>query len=217
MKVFTTTNEDGFIAVSMEAEYDADGNIITPDGYEGPFDVPDSFATEQHLYRRKDGKLELDKARQAENEAEYKRMRDGEERERKRAASARRLQELQAETLAQAATDDETVIELTPLLPEWEPKAYSLNAVVQYEDEPYKCVQAHDATGNPGWTPDATPALWKGYRAAVEDWPEFVQPTGGHDAYQTGDKVTYKGERYESVIDNNVWSPEGYPAGWMTI
>ena len=47
--------------------------------------------------------------------------------------------------------------------------------------------------------------------------PEFVQPTGAHDAYQTGDRVTFGGKMYESVIDSNVWSPADYPAGWTEV
>ena len=45
-------------------------------------------------------------------------------------------------------------------------------------------------------------------------YPDFVQPTGAHDAYQTGDIVKYNGQLYESTIDNNVWSPDTYPQGW---
>ena len=47
--------------------------------------------------------------------------------------------------------------------------------------------------------------------------PEWVAPTGGHDAYQTGDRVTFEGQVYESVINGNVWSPRDYPAGWKTV
>ena len=47
-----------------------------------------------------------------------------------------------------------------------------------------------------------------------EEWPAWVQPTGAHDCYNTGDKVTYNGQHYVSKIDGNVWSPEAYPAGW---
>ena len=46
---------------------------------------------------------------------------------------------------------------------------------------------------------------------------EFVQPTGAHNAYSKGDKVTYNGKVYESVIDSNVWSPDAYPAGWSVV
>lgn len=41
--------------------------------------------------------------------------------------------------------------------------------------------------------------------------------TGAHDAYQTGDRVTYNGQIYESTIDNNVWSPDTYPQGWKLV
>lgn len=50
-----------------------------------------------------------------------------------------------------------------------------------------------------------------------EDVPDWVQPTGAHDAYQKGDKVRYNGNVYESLIDGNVWSPDAYPAGWQKL
>ena len=46
---------------------------------------------------------------------------------------------------------------------------------------------------------------------------EFVQPTGAHDAYNLGDRVTYSGRVYESIINGNVWSPDVYPDGWTEI
>lgn len=48
----------------------------------------------------------------------------------------------------------------------------------------------------------------------VEEYPEYVQPTGAHDCYNTGAKITFKGERYTCLIDGCVWSPEEYPQGW---
>ncbi len=48
-------------------------------------------------------------------------------------------------------------------------------------------------------------------------YPEYIQPTGGHDVYMKGDKVTFNGNAYESVIDNNSWSPTVYPGGWKSI
>lgn len=72
-------------------------------------------------------------------------------------------------------------------------------------------------------------ALWAAVRelqAAVnqsgggtpaEEYPAFSQPTGAHDAYYTGDGITWNGQRYRSKIDGNVWSPETYPAGWELV
>ena len=51
----------------------------------------------------------------------------------------------------------------------------------------------------------------------TETYPEWVQPLGAHDAYKTGDRVTFDGKVYESTIDGNVWSPAVYPAGWKEV
>ena len=50
-----------------------------------------------------------------------------------------------------------------------------------------------------------------------QDIPDWVQPTGAHNAYNTGDKVRYNGRIYESTMDGNVWAPDVYPAGWREI
>lgn len=51
----------------------------------------------------------------------------------------------------------------------------------------------------------------------TEEYPEYVQPTGGHDAYNTGDKITYNGKKYECLKDNCVWNPDAYPQGWKLV
>ena len=48
-------------------------------------------------------------------------------------------------------------------------------------------------------------------------FPEYVQPTGAHDAYQAGQGITWNGQRYRSLIDANVWSPDVYPQGWELV
>ena len=92
-------------------------------------------------------------------------------------------------------------------------QAYDVDVRVQHNGTLYRCVQAH--TSQDDWTPDATPALWTA--VSLDEWPEFVQPTGAQDAYQTGDKVTYNGKHYISLADNNVWSPDAYPAYWKVV
>lgn len=46
------------------------------------------------------------------------------------------------------------------------------------------------------------------------EYPEFVQPTGAHDAYNIGNKITYGGRRYICRMDGCVWDPVTYPEGW---
>lgn len=73
------------------------------------------------------------------------------------------------------------------------------------------------------WTSTVANNVWEpgvsGWRELVEGGgaPPWTQPTGAHDAYQTGDRVTFEGAIYESKIDNNTWSPAAYPAGWLRI
>lgn len=47
--------------------------------------------------------------------------------------------------------------------------------------------------------------------------PAYRQPSGAHDAYKQGDRVTYNGAVYESTINANVWAPDTYPAGWKKL
>ena len=44
----------------------------------------------------------------------------------------------------------------------------------------------------------------------------WVQPDSTN-AYKKGDRVLFEGKIYESLIDNNVWSPSAYPQGWKVV
>ena len=108
--------------------------------------------------------------------------------------------------------DDETALTGIELFPMWAiGRAYAVDDRVQYGGILYKCVQAH--TSQADWTPDITPALW--VAVSIEEYPEWVQPTGAHDAYNIGDKVTYKGNHYVCDINGNVYAPD--VIGWTLI
>ena len=83
---------------------------------------------------------------------------------------------------------------------------------ITYNGKVYVVLQDHVLQAD--WLPDQTPALYRLKADPGDEWPEFIQPTGAHDAYAKGAKVTYKGQHYISLIDNNSWSPEAYPQGW---
>lgn len=104
---------------------------------------------------------------------------------------------------------DETALTAVELFPAWaDGNAYAIDDRVQYNGTLYKCVQAH--TSQASWTPDAAQALW--VVVSLDEYPEWVQPTGAHDAYNTGDKVSYRGKHYICTADANVYSPDVY--GW---
>ena len=122
--------------------------------------------------------------------------------------NARQLRQ-RIDTATTYLSDDqaETVTELFPL---WEANmAYAIGDRRRYEDLLYRCVQAH--TSQAGWEPPTVPALW--VRTSTEEWPEWIQPTGAHDAYNKGDKVTHNGKHWVNDIDANVYEPGVY--GWI--
>lgn len=96
---------------------------------------------------------------------------------------------------------------------EWmENEVVAIGDIRTYQEVDYECIQAHMTLN--AWIPPNTPTLWQVIQAGCPDW---VQPTGTHDAYQIGDCVTFNGHTYESKINANVWSPTVYPAGWTLI
>ena len=50
-----------------------------------------------------------------------------------------------------------------------------------------------------------------------DEYPEFVQPTGAHNCYNKGSKITFEGEKKICNIDGCVWSPDAYPAAWEEV
>lgn len=53
-----------------------------------------------------------------------------------------------------------------------------------------------------------------------DEYPPYVQPTGAHDAYHNGDKVTRNGEHYVCTAPDGVacvWDPGTYPAYWRAV
>ena len=83
--------------------------------------------------------------------------------------------------------------------------------LLQYDGSLYRVIQPH--TSQADWTPDKVPALFT--RVSIEEYPDWVQPTGAHDAYSKGDKVAHSGKHWQSDVDGNVWEPGVY--GWTVI
>lgn len=100
-------------------------------------------------------------------------------------------------------------------------KAYKVKEVFSYgengvgDPQLYQVLQAHTSTEE--WKPDATPSLYKKIGVTEDGYPEWVQPLGASDAYNTGDVVSYNGKVYRSLMDANVYSPDAYPAGWEVV
>ena len=98
--------------------------------------------------------------------------------------------------------------------------AYNTGDEVNYKGSIYRSL----INGNV-WAPDVYAAGWKLVKESpeepegpdepiTEEYPDWVKPTGAHDAYNTGDIVKYNGKLYQSTMNGNVWAPDEYPAGW---
>ena len=118
---------------------------------------------------------------------------------------------------AAAFLDDEDALEAKELYPTWSGDGveYKTDDRVRYDNVLYKVLQNHTSQLN--WTPVAAASLFAKVLIPDPDIvPEWEQPDSTN-AYQIGDKVRFEGHIYESTINNNIWSPSAYPAGWKLI
>lgn len=111
-----------------------------------------------------------------------------------------------------AAMTDEEALEHKVLFKLWQPGLeYQKDEKVRYGDNLYQCIQPH--TSQADWMPPAVPTLWRAF--SEEQYPEWVQPTGAHDAYAQGATVTHNGKKWASDLDGNTWEPGVY--GWTEV
>ena len=111
---------------------------------------------------------------------------------------------------------DEMSLQVPKLYPTWKENVdYVPDDRILYNDILYKVITAH--TSQADWTPDVSASLFTKVLIPDENViPEWEQPDSTNP-YMAGDKVTYNGKIYMSIIDNNIWSPEAYPAGWSEM
>lgn len=116
------------------------------------------------------------------------------------------------QALARTAPDEVLLAQPMAMYDEWsaESVAYVLDDIRQYNGLLYRCVQAH--TSQATWTPEDAPSLWTRIADPAQEWPEWIQPTGAHNAYAQGAKVSHAGKHWVSNVANNVWEPGVY--GW---
>lgn len=119
--------------------------------------------------------------------------------------------------VANQVTDDAVALSIQEFYDIWEEGvAYSVGRYITHNDILYKVLTEH--TSQVAWTPDVSPSLFAKVLIdpTGETIPDWVQPDSTN-AYMMGDKVKYEGVVYVSLIDNNIWSPVNYPAGWQVV
>ena len=116
------------------------------------------------------------------------------------------------QALARTAPDAVLLAQPMVMYDEWSAESveYVSGDIRQYNGLLYRCVQAH--TSQATWTPEAAASLWTRIADPAQEWPEWIQPTGAHNAYAQGAKVSHNGKHWISDVDANVWEPGVY--GW---
>ena len=112
------------------------------------------------------------------------------------------------EQMSVNATDEQALDNILAF-PKWEVnKEYEKDFRLRYEDVLYKVLQNH--TSQADWTPDVAVSLY--VKVSIEEYPDWIQPQGSHDAYNLGDKVTHLEKHWVSTMDANVYEPSVF--GW---
>lgn len=113
------------------------------------------------------------------------------------------------------AENTEEVNAYTAAVREWKEGAYVVGDVRMYQGAPYKCVQAHDSTGKPDWTPEKTPALWMQYHGTSRETARaWVAPSGAHDMYRAGEWMIWTDGAAYKCLSDTVYSPDQYAQAW---
>lgn len=112
---------------------------------------------------------------------------------------------------------DEAALKMPDYFPTWDGNChqYAAGDRVMYGDVLYKVLQTH--TSQSDWAPNSAPSLFAKVLTSVAGEPLPWQQPDSTNPYMIGDRVTYKGKVYESLIDNNVWAPDAYHQGWKEI
>ena len=99
----------------------------------------------------------------------------------------------------------------------WHEGTYNVGDVRMYEGNPYKCVQAHDSTGNPAWNPEVA-SLWMQYHGTTKETARpFIHPTGAHDMYLNGEYAIFADGSIKRANQDTAYSPDEYPQAWEAV
>lgn len=111
--------------------------------------------------------------------------------------------------------DDVTIAEHAELFPLWDAHwTGKAGAILRDEGGLYRSI--HDVGAGQSTKPSETPAMWTLIGDPAEEYPEWTQPIGTHDAYPAGAKVRHNGEKWmNSHGDGNIWEPGVF--GWEQV
>lgn len=122
---------------------------------------------------------------------------------------------LKAAMFSAVAFTDAQALEVRDLYPEFEVgHDYKKDERFTYNGHLFKVNQDH--TSQEQWVSGetGTESLYTNLEMGENGHLNWQQPTGAHDAYNTGDIVNYNGQMYQSQIDGNTTVPGSDERWW---
>ncbi len=111
--------------------------------------------------------------------------------------------------------DDVTITEHPEQFQDWTPEfTGKAGTIVKHDGALYRLIKDFDVP-YPQAVPSSDPSSWKQIGDPSEEWQDWSQPLGAHDAYLLGAKVRHDSKRWVSELDGNVWQPGVY--GWKEV
>lgn len=119
-------------------------------------------------------------------------------------------------TVTANLTDEEAIAVMDLYLPWKVGETYKADDVRRDEGKLFRCLQDH--TSQADWKPSLVPALWVEI-AAPGEYREIKDGMLSTEAFAKDEIGWYqtKDNLWKSLIDNNVWTPDAYPAGWEKV
>ena len=122
---------------------------------------------------------------------------------------------------AAVSLDDTDALDAVKLFPTWKPDTHyewneqPVRVRNPYDGLLYRLVpETHDSQAD--WPPHLVPAIWVRVDEPDEEWPEWRQPTGAHNAYPANAKVSHNGKHWINTYgDGNNWEPGVF--GWSEV
>lgn len=114
------------------------------------------------------------------------------------------------------------IIDEQDSVPAWNPQGNYLQSMigypVQYDDQVYTLLQAHNASYYPSTTPPALPALWSiTHTTDPKKAKPWVAPNGQSGLYKIDECCTENGHVHKNTHDNNEFSPSALPERWEDL
>lgn len=121
----------------------------------------------------------------------------------------------------EGSADGTVLIDQEDTIPTWRQRDYSqvpVGTPYKWQGQVYKLWQQHDATQQPTWSPDQAVSLWDVcHTTDPAKAKPYTAPQGSRGLYNNGEVCLVDGHVWRSIMDNNAWTPSGYPQGWEDL